>query len=97
VVETHNPTRQRLEDIAREFSTANPDAKEVVFYYSGHGLQVQGRNYLTGIDSTLKVDQGLDELDRTSLKGDALTLAKEAHIRQSAEAGLVPLDRVQAS
>jgi formylglycine-generating enzyme required for sulfatase activity len=56
------------------FSAAHPDAKEIVFYFSGHGLQVHGENYLTGTDSTLfdavKREKELkatlpDERDRT--------------------------------
>ena len=94
VTEMHNPTRQQLEEITRRFSEENKTAREVVVYYSGHGLQVQGRNYLTGTDSQLEVTQGLSELDRTSLSGEALLMAKEAHVRQSAESGLVALDKV---
>lgn len=94
VTEMHNPTRQQLEEITRRFSQDNQDAREVVVYYSGHGLQVQGRNYLTGTDSQLEVTKGLEELDRTSLSGEALVMAKEAHVRQSADSGLVALDKV---
>lgn len=94
VTEKHNARREDILSLAQSFAQQNPDAREVVFYYSGHGLQVQGRNYLTGVDSEMDVQRGLDQLDRTDLKGDALTMAKEAHIRQVAEAGLVSLDVV---
>lgn len=94
VTEKHNASREDILNLAQSFAQQNPDAREVVFYYSGHGVQVQGRNYLTGLDSEMDVQRGLDELDRTSLKGDALTMAKEAHVRQVAEAGLVSLDVV---
>lgn len=96
VTDSHNPTLQQIEDITRQFVQSHEDAKEVVFYFSGHGLQVQGRNYLTGIDSSLDVMRGLEELENTSLKGDALIMAKEAHIRQTAESTLAPLDKVLA-
>lgn len=94
VLDMHNPTRDQIAKLAQTFSSSHPDAKEVVIYYSGHGMQVQGKNYLTGIDSSLEVEKGLDELDRTSLSGEALVMAKEAHIRQTAEKGLLSLESV---
>ncbi len=46
-------TADALKQRFTAFSAAHPDAKEIVFYFSGHGLQVHGENYLTGTDSKL--------------------------------------------
>jgi uncharacterized caspase-like protein len=97
VTERHNPNRQDLAGLVKDFAAAHRDAREAVFYYSGHGLQIQGRNYLTAVDSKMDVEKDLNELDASVLKGDSLLLAKEAHIRQKAEEGLLALDSLLAN
>ena len=46
-------TRAQLEAKAREFALASRGAKVALFFYAGHGLQVNGRNYLAPVDAKL--------------------------------------------
>ena len=44
----------------RKFSSALEDAQIALFFYAGHGLQVDGENYLVPIDAELKEARHLD-------------------------------------
>ncbi len=52
--------RNGLERKIREFSSAITDADVALFYYAGHGLQVNGTNYLAPVDATLGDEADLD-------------------------------------
>ena len=52
--------RDALERKIREFSSAITDADVALFYYAGHGLQVNGTNYLAPVDATLNKEADLD-------------------------------------
>ena len=47
----------------REFATASADSDISLFYYAGHGLQFDGRNYLVPVDAELRAPN--DILART--------------------------------
>ena len=55
----------------REFARASRGAEATLLYYAGHGLQVEGRNYLVPIDARLKeeVDLHLEALDLGAFLG----------------------------
>lgn len=44
----------------RDFSRMLPDADTGIFFYAGHGLQLQGRNYLMPVDAQLQSERDLD-------------------------------------
>src|ERR1700683_3938734 len=44
---------QRMEDVLDQFFEAIQSAHAALFYFAGHGLQVDGENYLIPIDSEL--------------------------------------------
>lgn len=48
-----------LESKLREFSRAAHDAEVTLFFYAGHGLQVDGENYLVPTDAKLVDEVGL--------------------------------------
>ena len=48
--------RVHMERAFRGFARALADAETALFYYAGHGLQVDGRNYLVPIDAELASD-----------------------------------------
>ena len=52
----HHPFEAKV----RDFSHALNDADVGVLFYSGHGLQVGGRNYLIPVDATLGSERDLD-------------------------------------
>jgi TPR repeat protein len=51
----------------REFSDKLANARVALFYYAGHGLQVDGRNYLVPTDARLKKPSDV-ELDAVDVK-----------------------------
>jgi uncharacterized caspase-like protein len=53
-------TRSELESKAREFAIASRTADVALFFYAGHGMQVNGKNYLVPIDATLTDEADLD-------------------------------------
>src|SRR5437764_3114925 len=58
----------------RDFSDAARDADIAVVYYAGHGMEVDGTNYLIPVDATLETDT--DVLDET-LSLDRVLVAVE--------------------
>jgi hypothetical protein len=53
-------TRPAFRTILSEFAKRLEGADRAVFYYSGHALQVEGRNYLVPTDARLSGELGLD-------------------------------------
>ena len=52
--------RRAMEARIRDFANDIADADVALFYYAGHGLQVNGTNYLAPVDATLKAEADLD-------------------------------------
>ena len=40
-----------MSDMLQRFASGLPTTATVVFYYAGHGLQIDGRNYLLPVDA----------------------------------------------
>ncbi len=51
VIEKHNVTRDQLLRLVDEFQKTLPGAEIAVFYYAGHGISVDGSNYLIPLKS----------------------------------------------
>ena len=49
-----NATRQDMEDAIKDFSKKLPEYNVALFYYAGHGVYVDGQNYLIPTDAALK-------------------------------------------
>lgn len=54
VVEGRDLDRRGMEDKVREFGRKLDRATLALFFYAGHGMQVNGKNYLVPIDSKLE-------------------------------------------
>ncbi|CAG1010324.1 hypothetical protein RHIZO_03755 [Rhizobiaceae bacterium] len=81
VIEAHDLEKRALERRIGEFADALAGADAGLFYYAGHGVQVDGRNYILPVDARLDgavklqlesvpIDQVLDIMEqqtRTSL------------------------------
>lgn len=52
--------RAATDELIHKFARELDDAKVAVFFYSGHGLQVSGANYLVPIDARLEHEADLD-------------------------------------
>ena len=68
VIEGTNLDRAGMERLVREFLRKAPGARVTLLYYAGHGMQVDGRNYLVPIDAKLAAPSDLPfetlELDK---------------------------------
>jgi Flp pilus assembly protein TadD len=68
VIEGTNLDRAGMERVVREFLRKAPGARVTMLYYAGHGMQVDGRNYLVPIDAKLAAPSDLPfetlELDK---------------------------------
>jgi uncharacterized caspase-like protein len=64
-VEGKNLDRRGMDEAIREFGRKLDGADLALFFYAGHGLQVNGKNYLVPIDARLERpgDLALDAVD----------------------------------
>jgi Caspase domain/Putative peptidoglycan binding domain len=60
VVDGYNLNINEMREKISAFSADLPGAKSAVMYYAGHGISVDGENYLIPIDITLKSPTDLD-------------------------------------
>lgn len=58
-----NVAANDLRKTLREFGTKSREADVAVVYYAGHGIELDGNNYLIPVDATLETDA--DVLDET--------------------------------
>jgi len=90
VVEGHDLDHSGLMGKIREFSKAMTGADAALFYYSGHGIQVDGSNYLVPVDTKLSDASSIDfELVKLDLITDQM---QNAQAEKTLKVGLVFLD-----
>lgn len=53
VIEETDASKQKMEQAIRDFSRKLPDFNVALFYFAGHGVQVDGQNYLIPTDAVL--------------------------------------------
>lgn len=54
VIKRLNATKSEMEQAVRDFSKKLTDYNVALFYYAGHGMQVDGENYLIPTDALMK-------------------------------------------
>jgi tetratricopeptide (TPR) repeat protein len=59
VIEGTNLDRAGMERLVRDFLHKAPSARLTLLYYAGHGMQVDGKNYLVPIDAKLAAPSDL--------------------------------------
>jgi uncharacterized caspase-like protein len=76
VIEVKNATKQRMERSIGEFGARLAKGEVGLFYYSGHGMQVAGRNYLIPVDAAV-TSEGTVPIETTdvNLVLDQMSLA----------------------
>src|SRR5258706_1671555 len=57
VIELDNGTKQQIERAIGQFSRKLGQDSVSLFYYAGHGMQVNGKNYLIPIDAQIDTEQ----------------------------------------
>ncbi len=60
VIEVTDQSQQDLLKSLKQFSKEADGAEWAVVYYSGHGIEVSGKNYLIPIDAQMKVDRDVE-------------------------------------
>ena len=60
VIDGTNLSKAEMESRIRTFSAKLDGADVGLFFYAGHGLQVDGKNFLAPIDASLKSDADID-------------------------------------
>ncbi len=62
-----DPTRSQLEESVRSFEEALASSKKAVLFYAGHGMQINGKNYLIPVHfepaPTIDLDREMVSLD----------------------------------
>jgi hypothetical protein len=59
VVEGLNLDRTQTEDLVQQFAGKAETAEATLFYYAGHGMQVDGKNYMLPVDARLETKASL--------------------------------------
>lgn len=67
VTEALNRDRRGFRDVLMRFSETTKDADVTVFYYSGHGMQLGGVNYLLPVDLDFSMPRSVVTYDGMSL------------------------------
>ncbi|MBL8587940.1 MAG: caspase family protein, partial [Methylobacteriaceae bacterium] len=80
-----NLTRLQFDEVVRRFFRAANGADVALVYYSGHGVQVAGRNFLVPVDATLSTPYDIEQ--QTIDVGEI-----HAYLTQHAKAQLIFLD-----
>ncbi|WP_088346479.1 MULTISPECIES: caspase domain-containing protein [Rhodomicrobium] len=60
VLEGHDLTKAEMDKLLHQFAEALPGSAVAVFFYAGHGLQVNGQNYIVPVDAVLRTAASLD-------------------------------------
>lgn len=66
VIHRNNVSRLELEDAVDRFSKLVETASVAVFYYAGHGIQVDGENYIIPIDASIEGRRDIRKLTTIS-------------------------------
>lgn len=53
VIKRVNATQYQMSDAIKKFSLKLPNYEVALFYYAGHGIQVDGINYIIPVDAKL--------------------------------------------
>ena len=96
VVQHANLGTEAMIESIQAFAGRNAGTKEVLFYFSGHGAQVHGENYLCGIDTNPDLGGALLDVE-ARYRGHELDERKTDLERDAAEKRSVPLRMVLAS
>jgi tetratricopeptide (TPR) repeat protein len=77
VIERENLTRSKLEEALKDFGDRAADADWAVIYYAGHGVEMNGENYLVPVDAKLARADHVE--DETVTLKRLLSKAEAAH------------------
>ncbi len=66
VIKRINASKTDMENAIKMFSKKLPDYNVTLFYYAGHGIQVEGMNYLIPVDAVMK--------EKTDCKWEAISV-----------------------
>ncbi len=61
VTERTNATRPQMRQAIDEFGEKLRNGMIAIFYYSGHGMQVNGNNYMVPVDASIHTEQDVED------------------------------------
>jgi uncharacterized caspase-like protein len=67
VIEREDLTRAELEETLEDFGDKAGNADWAVIYYAGHGVEINGENYLVPVDA--KLDRA-DHVEDEAVRGE---------------------------
>ena len=85
VIEQHDASREAMAKAVHDFAEKLPGAQVALFFYAGHGLQMNGENYLVPVDA--KVDTASDVRFNTINLTDI-----QAEMEGNGRTGIIMLD-----
>jgi tetratricopeptide (TPR) repeat protein len=77
VIEREDLTRAKLEEVLKDFGDKAAEADWAVIYYAGHGVEINGENYLVPVDAELARGDHVED-EAMTLKR-VLSKAQAAH------------------
>jgi hypothetical protein len=77
VIEREDLTRAKLEEVLKDFGDKAAEADWAVIYYAGHGIELNGENYLVPVDA--KLDRADHVEDEAVTLKRVLSKAEAAH------------------
>ncbi len=80
VIEGYDLEFGPLREILRDFARALDEADHALFYYAGHGLQLDGENFMVPVDAKLQ-DQGEVEFESVALNTAVAQLTRASGTR----------------
>ena len=90
-----NLTTAQLKTTVQEFARKHTGTREVLFYFSGHGIGVDGESYLAGLDTNVDLSTASRDAEAAGRKADFDTLKRNAV--KAEQGGAVPLSLVLAN
>ena len=72
VIEQHDATRDAMAKAVRDFADQMPGTDMVLFFYAGHGLQMNGENYLLPVDVQISTpaDVRFNTINLSDIRGE---------------------------
>ncbi len=72
VIERHDASRDATAKAVHDFSERLPGAKVALFFYAGHGLQMNGENYLVPVDAKVETasDVRFNTISLSDIQGE---------------------------
>jgi len=90
VIQELDATKDKMMDAFKEFSAKIIDVEVALFYYAGHGMQVESKNFLIPIDAEYK--NGVSDVEFESINVEMMSKVMDNNFGGSDRLNLMILD-----